>query len=58
MKKENGVISDIKQLSGKKLHKVHIKAKGDIDGQCKGKNVWDEVVRTLISRIFDIRVNS
>ncbi len=53
MKKINGATSDIKQVGGKKPHKIHIEARGDIDGQCEGKNVWDEIVKTLISQIFD-----
>jgi hypothetical protein len=58
MKKENGATSDTKQIGGKFFHKIHIKAKGDKDEHCKGKNVWDEVVRTLISQKIDIRVNA
>jgi hypothetical protein len=58
MKKENGVTSDTKQIGGNFFHKIHIKAKGDKDEHCEGKYVWDEVVRTLIFRIFDIKVNA
>jgi len=57
MKNENGATSDTKQVGGKKPLKIHIKVRGDIDGECEGKNLWDEVVRTLISRIFEIKVN-
>jgi hypothetical protein len=58
MKKKNGVTRDIKQIGGNFFHKIHIKAKGDKDEHCKVKNVWDEVVETLISRIFNISVNA
>jgi hypothetical protein len=44
-----------KQLE-KKLHKIYIKVKGDVDGRCEGKNAWDEVVKTLIPQILDINV--
>jgi hypothetical protein len=29
---------------------------GDVDGGCDGKNVWDDVVRTLILWILDVSV--
>jgi hypothetical protein len=27
-----------------------------VDGGCDGKNVWDEVVRTLIPHVLDVNV--
>ncbi len=30
------------------MSKFCYKTKGDIDGGCDGKNVWDEMIRTLI----------
>ncbi len=32
MKNENGATSDTKHVGGKKPHKIHIKARGDING--------------------------
>jgi hypothetical protein len=41
---------------GKKPQKIHIKAKGDVDRHCEGKNAYNEVMRTLIPQILDISV--
>jgi hypothetical protein len=56
VKKENDVTSDARLAIGRKLHKIHIRARGDVDGCCEGKNAWDDVVRTSILRILNINI--
>lgn len=56
MKKENDVTGDARLAIGKKLHKIHIRAGGDVDGCCEGKNAWGDAMRTLILQILDINV--
>jgi hypothetical protein len=56
IKKESDATISAKQAMGKKLHKILIKAKGDVDGCYEGKNVWDDVMRMLIPQIIDINV--
>jgi hypothetical protein len=46
VKKENDATINV--AMGKKPHKIFIKARGDVDEHCEGKNTWDEAVRTLI----------
>jgi hypothetical protein len=54
MKKENDATTGARQAMGKKLHKILIKARGDVD-RCY-KNVWDEMMKMLIPQILGISV--
>jgi hypothetical protein len=54
--KESDATSDARIVIGKKLHNIRIRARGDVDGHCEGKNAWNDVVRTLIPQILDISV--
>jgi len=56
MKKESDATSDARLAIGKKSHKIHIRARGNMDGCCEGKNAWDDAMRTLIPRILDTNV--
>jgi hypothetical protein len=56
MMKESDVTTSARQAMGKKLHKILIKAKGDVNACYEGKNAWDEVMRMLIPQILDISV--
>lgn len=42
------------RIVGQKPHKVRVKACGGIDGGCKGKNEFDEALRSLVLRILDV----
>jgi hypothetical protein len=55
-KKDKNAASKARQVVGKKPHHIQIKAGGDINGRSDGKNVWDEVVRTLILWILYVNV--
>ena len=39
---------------GQKPHCVRVKLGGGIDGGCKGKNEFDEQLRTLVPRILNV----
>jgi hypothetical protein len=41
-------------IVGQKPHKIEVRPSGHIDGINEENNVWDEIVRTLIPKIFDI----
>lgn len=56
MKKESNAATSFRQAMGKKLHKILIKAKGDVNRCYEGKNAWDEVMRMLIPQILEISV--
>jgi hypothetical protein len=56
MKKESDATRNARLAIGKKPHKIRIRAGGDVDGGCEGKNSWDDVARTLIPWILDINV--
>jgi hypothetical protein len=52
LKKESDATSGARLAIGKKTHKICIKARGDVDGHCEGKNM----MKTLILQILDISV--
>ncbi len=56
MMKESDAAIGVRQTMVKKPHKICIKAGGDVDECCEGKNVEDEVMKTLIPWILDIIV--
>jgi hypothetical protein len=39
LKKESDATSSARLAIGKKTHKICIKARGDVDGHCEGKNI-------------------
>ena len=45
---------DARRAVGQKPHKVGVKAGGGIDGDSKGKNEFDEALRSLVPRILDV----
>ena len=53
-KKEIEVSVDTRRAVGQKPQKVRVKACGGIDGGCKGKNEFDEALRSLVPRILDV----
>jgi hypothetical protein len=41
-------------VAGKKPYKVQVKARGEMDGACDGKNSWDFAVRSAVPRTLDM----
>ncbi len=56
VKKESDSSTSARQIISKKPHNICIKGGGDVDEHCESKNIWDEVVKTLIFWILDITV--
>ena len=55
-RKENDSLDGERKLAGRKARHVTVKAGGDIDGTCEGKNAWDDAIRSLVPRILDISI--
>ena len=45
-----------RRSGGQKPHTLRVKLSGGIDGGCEGKNVFDEVLRSLVPRILDVSI--
>ncbi len=54
VKKESDVTSEARQATSKKPHNIRIKAGGDVDNKCVGKNAWDEAMKTLIPKFWTL----
>jgi hypothetical protein len=47
---------DERLFRGMKPHEVKVIPRGRIDGDCEGKNAWDDILRSMAPRELDVSI--